>query len=96
MLRFPLGSLVKAWFGVDAFYLPMPSNLDFKTIREIRILPKNRCFYAEFVYKTESSVVESDKSKVLGIDHGLNNWLTCISNVGTSLIVDGLHLKSLN
>ncbi len=33
MLPFPLGSLVKAWFGVDAFYLPMPSNLDFKTIR---------------------------------------------------------------
>ncbi|BAY45805.1 transposase [Scytonema sp. HK-05] len=96
MLRFPLGSLVKAWFGVDAFYLPMPSNLDFKTIREIRILPRNRCFYAEFVYKTELSVVESDKSKVLGIDHGLNNWLTCVSNVGTSFIVDGLYLKSLN
>jgi putative transposase len=32
----------------------------------------------------------------LGIEPGLNNWLTCIRNVGTSLIVDGLHLKSLN
>lgn len=47
MLRFPLGSLVKTWFGVDAFYLPMPTNLDFKAIREIRILPRNRQFYAE-------------------------------------------------
>jgi len=28
MLRFPLGTQVKAWFGLDAFYLPMPSNLD--------------------------------------------------------------------
>jgi len=35
-------------------------------------------------------------SKVLGIDHGLNNWLTCVSNIGTSFIVDGLHLKSIN
>ena len=96
MLRFPLGSLVKTWFGVDAFYLPMPSNLDFKAIREIRILPRNRQFYAEFVYKTEYKVVEVDKSKVLGIDHGIDNWLTCVSNVGTSFIVDGLHLKSLN
>jgi putative transposase len=96
MLRFPLGSLVKTWFGVDAFYLPMPTNLDFKAIREIRILPRNRCFYAEFVYKTESTVVAIDKSKVLGIDHGINNWLTCVSNVGTSFIIDGLHLKSLN
>ena len=96
MLRFPLGTLVKAWFGVDAFYLPMPSNLDFKAIREIRILPRNRQFYAEFVYKINKSIVQVDKSKVLGIDHGIDNWLTCVTNVGTSFIVDGLHLKSLN
>ncbi len=96
MLRFPLGSLVKTWFGVDAFYLPMPSNLDLKIIREIRILPRNRQFYAEFVYKTESSIVEVDNSIVLGIDHGIDNWLTCVSNAGTSFIVDGLHIKSLN
>ena len=95
-LRFPLGSLVKTWFGVDAFYLPMPSNLEFQAIREVRILPRNRCFYAEFVYKTQSTVVEVDKSKVLGIDHGIDNWLTCVSNAGTSFIVDGLHVKSLN
>jgi putative transposase len=96
MLRFPLGSLVKTWFGVDAFYLPIPSNLNCKAIREVRILPRNRCFYAEFVYKTETAIIKLDKSKVLGIDHGLNNWLTCVSNTRTSFIVDGLHLKSLN
>jgi IS605 OrfB family transposase len=98
MIRFPLGRLVKTWFGVDAFYLPMPANLDFKSIREVRILPRNRCFYAEFVYKTANKlpILEHDQSKVLGIDHGLNNWLTCVSNIGTSFIVDGLHLKSLN
>lgn len=96
ILRFPLGSLVTAWFGVDAFYLPMPTNLDFKSIREVRILPRNRCFYAEFVYRVEDINIQVDKSKALGIDHGLNNWLTCVSNIGTSFIIDGLHLKSLN
>ena len=95
-LRFPLGSLVKTWFCVDAFYLQMPSNLEFKNIQEIRILPRNRQFYAEFIYKTQASIVEVDKSKVLGIDHGIDNWLTCVSNVGTSFLIDGLHLKSLN
>nr|WP_246844312.1 transposase [Hydrocoleum sp. CS-953] len=30
------------------------------------------------------------------MDHGLNNWLTCVSNVGTSLIVDGKQIKSMN
>lgn len=74
----------------------MPTNLDFKSIREIRILPRNRCFYAEFIYIVEPATVELDKSKALGIDHGINNWLTCVSNIGTSFIVDGLHLKSLN
>lgn len=95
-LRFPLGSKVKAWFGIDCFYLPMPSNLDFKAIREYRILPRNGCFYLEFVYKVESAKPELDSSKCLAIDHGMNNWLTCVSNTGTSFIVDGKHLKSIN
>lgn len=95
-LRFPLGRQIKAWFGIDCFYMPMPSNLKYGDIREYRILPRNGEFYVEFVYKTESIVVDVDKGNVLSIDHGLNNWLTCVSNVGTSFIVDGKHLKSLN
>lgn len=95
-IRIPLGNQVKAWFGIDAIFLPMPSNLKWNIIKEVRILPRNGCFYAEFVYPVESVTVEWDKSKVLGIDHGVSNWLTCVSNIGTSFIVDGRHLKSLN
>jgi putative transposase len=95
-LRFPLGSKIKAWFGLDAFYMPMPSNLDYKSIKEYRILPRNGAFYLELVYKVEPVKVDIDSSKVLGIDHGLGNWLTCLSNVGTSFIIDGLHLKAIN
>lgn len=96
MLRFPLGNKVKAWFSLEAFYMPMPRNLDYSAIKEYRILPRNGCFYLEFVYKAEPIKVDVNPDKVLGIDHGIDNWLTCVSNVGTSLIVDGLHLKSLN
>lgn len=96
MLRLPLGGKVKAWFKIDAFYLPMPSNLDFSKIREVRILPRNRCFYAKFVYEVEESITNVDPSLVLGIDHGVDNWLTCASNLGTSFIVDGRHVKSFN
>ncbi len=95
-VRIPLGKKVKAAFGVDAFLLPFPSNLDFNLIREIRILPRNGCFYVEWVYKLETEQIELDKSKVLGIDHGLDNWLTCVSNAGTSFIIDGKQLKSVN
>ena len=95
-LRFPLGSKVKAWFGLDAFYLPMPSNLEFKNIREYRILPRNGAFYLELVYKVQAVQADVDFNRVMGIDPGLNNWLTCVTNVGTTFLVDGLHLKSLN
>jgi putative transposase len=96
LIRFPLGQQVKAWFGISEFFLPFPSNLDWGDVKEIRILPRNRVLYAEFVYQKEITKVVLDPSKCLGIDHGIDNWLTCVSNTGTSFIVDGLHLKSLN
>lgn len=74
----------------------MPSNLDYADIREVRILPRNGCFYAEFVYKSLSVQVAVDHQKALGVDHGIDNWLTCVSNLGTSFIIDGRHLKSIN
>ncbi len=95
-IRFPLGLQVKAWFGLRDFFLPMPSNLDFNLIKEVRILPRNGCFYAKFVYPVSANKINLDFTKCLGLDHGISNWLTGVSNVGTSFIVDGLHLKSLN
>ena len=94
--RLPLGTRVKAWFGISEIRIPFPSNLDINNIVEVRILPRNNCFYAEFVYKVSPQKVNLDSQQALGIDPGLNNWLTCVSTVGTSFIVDGLHLKSLN
>ncbi|MDJ0516231.1 MAG: transposase [Trichodesmium sp. MO_231.B1] len=96
-IRVPLGNTCKRWFGVDSFLIPMPSNLAFSAIKELRILPRNRCFYWEFVYEKEEVVKpQLNQDNVLGIDHGVNNWLTCVSNVNTSLIVDGKQIKSMN
>jgi len=74
----------------------MPSNLKFADIKELRILPRNRCFYVEFVYKTNPVIVDVDPNNVLGVDTGISNWMTCVTNVGTSFIVDSRHVKSLN
>lgn len=95
-VRLPMGQLCKTWFGVEAFWLTMPSNLRFEDIKEVRVLPRNRCFYAEWVYLQKTISVELDPSRVLGIDSGVTNWLTCVSNVDTSFIIDGRHVKSLN
>jgi putative transposase len=96
VVKIPLGLMVKAWFGIDFIIVPMPSNLGFSEIREVRIVPRNRCFYAEFVYRLPPISVDVEPANVLGIDPGLNNWLTCISNVGTGFIVDGLQVKAVN
>ena len=37
-----------------------------------------------------------NKEQVLGIDPGVNNWLTCVSNIGKSFIIDGRKVKSQN
>lgn len=96
VIRFPLGQQVKAWFGISEFFLAMPSNRDWKTIREIRILPRNGAFYTDFVYPMQTKSYQLDPSKALGLDPGLNNWLTCVSTEGNSFIVDGKELKALN
>ncbi len=88
-IRIPLGRQVKCWFKLEYFFVPMPSNLKFADIKELRILPRNRCFYLEIVYKTSVIEVDVDPNNVLGIDTGINNWMACVSNVGTSFIVDG-------
>jgi putative transposase len=95
-LKFSLGNQVKAWFGIDHFLLPMPSNLDFESIKEYRIVPRNNNLYIEFVYKQPDVEKVEANGNVLGIDPGLNNWLTCVSNIGKSFIVDGHKMKSQN
>ncbi|OLT63560.1 transposase [Moorena bouillonii PNG] len=95
-LKFPLGKQVKAWFGIDHFLLPMPSNLEFKSIKEFRFVPRNGCFYLEFVYKQSDLPPINHSPHAIGIDPGLNNWLTCVSTTGKSFIVDGRKIKSQN
>ncbi|WP_293064304.1 MULTISPECIES: transposase [unclassified Moorena] len=95
-LKFTLGKQIKAWFGIDHFLLPMPSNIDLKSIKEYRFVPRNGCFYLEFVYERQSPEPVLQTNNVLGIDPGLNNWLTCVSTVGKSFIIDGRKVKSQN
>ena len=95
-VRIPLGKKVKTIFKIDSFFLNFPSNLEFKKIREIRIIPRHGCFYVEWIYELKTDKPKLYKTKVLGIDHGVDNWLSCVSNLGTSFIIDGKHLKSKN
>lgn len=74
----------------------IPSNLDWNNIKELQIVPRAGYFDAVWVSKFEVKNDRLDQNNVLSIDHGLDNWLTCISSIQTSFIVDGKHLKALN
>lgn len=69
-------------------------------IVELRTIPRNNQFYAEYVYKHgnagASCSLGLNPKLALAIDHGVGNWLTCVSNIGKSFIVDGNKLKSIN
>ena len=93
---FSLGKQVKAWFDLDNFTLPMPSHLNFSQIKEVRILPRNNCFYAEFVYLNQVFNPSLNPQNAVSIDPGLDNWMTCLSNTGKSFIINGRKVKSQN
>ncbi len=96
-VRVPLGKSCKVWFRLSEAFIPFPTNLDWSMVKELQIVPRAGYFDAVWITKSEiEKPLGLEQKKVLSVDHGLDNWLTCISNVQTSFIVDGKHLKAIN
>lgn len=78
----------------------IPDILKNKTIKEIRIVPKAdaRYFEIHYIYKYDETQnkLNLDYKKAIGIDFGINNLATCVTNTGESFIIDGRKLKSIN
>ena len=78
--------------------IKLPPVLKDKKIKEIRIIPKqhSRYFEIQYTYEVEEVQRELNKENVLGIDLGIDNLCTCVTNTGASFIIDGRKLKSIN
>ena len=78
--------------------IKLPPVLKGKKIKEIRIMPKqhSRYFEIQYIYKVEEVQRELNKNNALGIDLGIDNLCTCVTNTGVSFIIDGRKLKSIN
>ena len=76
----------------------LPPVLKDKKIKEIRIIPKqhSRYFEIQYIYEVEEVQRELNKNNVLGIDLGIDNLCTCVTNTGASFLIDGRKLKSIN
>ena len=78
--------------------IKLPPVLKDKKIKEIRIIPKqhSRYFEIQYIYEVEEVQRELNENNVLGIDLGIDNLCTCVTNTGASFIIDGRKLKSIN
>jgi putative transposase len=85
---------------IGELWIPGGYGFSPSDISEVRILFRNGCIYAEYCYKCgnegPSCRIDLNHSQGLGIDQGGDNWLTCVSTLGKSFIIDGRKLKALN
>ena len=96
MLIIPYSNLFKKTHQEVKVKLPLV--LKDKKIKEIRIIPKQHSRYFEIQYTYEVKEIQRalNKENVLGIDLGIDNLCTCVTNAGASFIIDGRKLKSIN
>ena len=78
--------------------IKIPSVLEDKKIKEIRIIPKfnARFFEIQYTYEIKEENIQLNTNNALAIDLGVNNLCTCVTNAGKSFIIDGKKLKSIN
>ena len=78
--------------------IKLPPVLKGRKIKEIKIIPKqhSRYFEIQYTYEVEEVQRELNKNNALGIDLGIDNLCTCVTNSGVLFIIDGRKLKSIN
>ena len=64
--------------------------------QKLRFVPKNGYIVLEIVYNKKEKDLMSDNGNYLGIDIGLDNLASCVSNNGSCFIINGRPLKSIN
>ena len=78
--------------------IAVPDRLKGKEFREIRIIPlyKGKHFKIQYSYKAEFEPKNLNKDNSISIDVGVDNLASCVTNTGTSFIMDGRKIKSIN
>lgn len=78
----------------------LPDFIDSDWVKEVTIRPYYGEFWIDWVIDDGKQPIKInphlDYSQAWGFDHGGTNWLTGVSTLGKSLIIDGRKLKSMN
>ncbi|KEI12906.1 transposase [Clostridium novyi B str. ATCC 27606] len=74
----------------------LKTNINAK-LQQVRILPRNKHYVIEVIYKIEKKEKLNDNGKYISIDVGLDNFATVVNNIGLKpIIINGKGLKSIN
>ena len=84
--------------GINKIQIKIPSILEDKKIKMIKIIPKfnARFFEIQYTYEIQEENIKLNTNNALAIDLGVNNLCTCVTDAGKSFIIDGKKLKSIN
>ena len=85
---------IHLWKDCKSIKIPQ-EEFDFTQFQQVRFIPKKRYIKVEIIYNKECINSDLYTSKALGIDFGLDNLATCVSEDKT-FIVSGKILKSIN
>lgn len=80
------------------FKIPEPLKKLKNYIQEIHIIPMfdGKYFKIKYCYEEKKQIKDLDDSKYLSIDLGVSNFATFVDTDGTSNIIDGKYVKSIN
>ena len=74
-----------------------PIKTKVSRLKQVRVVPNCSCFIVEIVYEKDVKETLKTSGSIASIDLGLNNFITCIDNLGNvPLIINGKGLKSYN
>ena len=66
-------------------------------LQQVRLVPKNKEYVIEIVYKKYVQDLKEDNGRYMSIDIGLDNLATIVSNTGMKpVVINGKGLKSIN
>lgn len=97
---FTTNAFSQKWIKQGIIKLPKQFSFTTRTnkqnVQQLRFIPKNGYITLEVVYNKKEKERLSDNGNYLGIDIGLNNLASCISNTGSCFIINGKPIKSIN
>lgn len=97
-LQIPSSRIYSKVLNKHKIKIKFPERLVGKKINEVKIIPcyGGKYFKIAYCYEEKKENLQLNQDKTLAIDIGLDNLATCVTNAGTSFILDGRKIKAIN